>query len=252
MSYQFSTTQKKASLLVIGLLMVSAVAATQYAGADVEYSFGVTGSDSGIRFVGHDLGVDAIYRLRADNTNGDNIRLELGDWGRGQSVTYTGAFGIVNENIYGINITSVSVTGAGNVHLYLWLHDNANTKATSDPNAKLVFNDGNGPQTFYWPLAAGNGDASDANNIATPTDSTSNTRVLASDDNAVASDHVCVQIKLEITQTASNGKFTVAISVIFEESKGQLTLPSPACVWAWEEGTSREITRVSREATLER
>jgi len=250
MHEKFSPYQKRTAIVVLGLLALSAVAATQYATVQLGYSFGITGSDSGIRYVGHDLGVDNVILLRADDDQGQNMRLELGDWARGQTVTYTGAFGIVNENQYGINITSVSVDGSGNASIYMWLHNNVDTKATLD-SGTLIFNDGAGAQSFYWPLAAGNGNAADANGVATPLNGVSHTRVLTGSDNAAGSDHVWVQIKLVIPQSASTGSYSGTISFTFEESEQPLTITQPNGGEEWEVDASQTIQWSGADETVD-
>ncbi len=240
MNEGFSPTQKRASLIVLSMLMLSTIAATQFAQSDLGYSFSITGGDSGIRFIGHDYGVDGTILLRADNADGSNLRMELGDWARGQTVTYTGAFGIVNENQYAINMTSVSVTGSGNASIYAWLHNNANTEAVSD-GGTMIFDNGDGAQDFYWLLTAGNGNAADANGISTPLNAQSHTRTLIASDNAANTDHVWVQIKLIIPQSASNGQFSGTISFNFVEAEEVLAVTSPNGGESWEVGAQQNI-----------
>ena len=240
MSKGLSSTQKRASLVILSMLMLSTIAATQFASSDLGYSFSITGGDSGIRFIGHDDGVDAVILLRADDDDGSNLRMELGDWARGQTVTYTAAFGIVNENQYAINITSVSITGSGNASIYAWLHNNADTEAVSD-GGTLIFDNGEGAQEFYWLLAAGNSNAADANSITTPLNAQSHTRTLTAADNAANTDHVWVQIKLVIPQSASNGQFSGTVSFDFVEAEEVLAVTSPNGGESWEVGAVQNI-----------
>lgn len=250
MTEGLSSSHKRATLVVLSLLMLSAVAATQFARTDLGYSFSITGGDSGIRFIGHDDAVDAVILLRADNADGSNLRLELGDWARGQTVIYTGAFGIVNENQYGISITSVSLTGSGGVHMFMWLHNNADTKATED-SGTLIFNDGAGPQPFTWLLGPGNGNAADANGIATPLDPQSHTRTLTANDNAANTDHVWLQMKLLIPEAVSNGQFSGSISFNFIETEEALSVTSPNGGESWENGAVQNIQWLGLDESAE-
>jgi len=245
-----SPGRKRATLVVMALLAVSTVAATQFAQTELGYSFGIVGGDSGIRFIGHDLAVDNVILLRADNAQGENMRMELGDWARGQTVTYTGAFGIVNENQYGINITSVSITGSGNASIYMWLHNNADTEAVQD-SGTLIFDNGEGAQSFTWSLAAGNANAADANGISTPFNTHSNTRTLTGTDNAAGTDHVWAQIKLIIPQSASTGTFSGTVSFTFQESEPPLTLSAPNGGESWEADASQTIQWSGAEGSVD-
>ena len=208
-------------VVLVALVALSTVAATQFATSDIGYEYGiVSASDSNIRFIGHDYGADGTLVLRADSTDGDGLTLDLGDVARGQKVWYTAAFGIVNEEALGMNITAVSATGTGADYMQIYLHVNANTKAELD-SGTLIWDKTSGAQSFTWALAAGDNDATDidgATDIDTPVDGTANVRAMTdpdADDDATGDDHVWVQVILDIPEAASNAQLTGTITFSF-------------------------------------
>ncbi len=215
---------RKRLLPILALLVaISTVAATQYATSDVDYSFTiVSGTEANIRFIGHDQGQDDVLVLRADNDNGANMRLELGDFSRDQTSWYTAAFGIVNEEQLNLNITAISVTGSGANYLYIYLHNNSNIKAELDTNGLLIWNGASGAETFTWELENGDNDATDMQGqsgmLSTPMDEDAHVRALTNpgdDDNAAGTDHVWVQVKLIIPEGASTGSYSGTITFDF-------------------------------------
>ena len=235
-----SPKQKKIALFALSILMLSAVAASQYATTDIGYSFTISAGDSGIRFIGHDNGHDGVTLLRADDAQGNNLHLALGNWARGQTSTWTGAFGIVNENSLGTSINSISVSGSGSSYVYIWLHNNSDTEAVSD-GGTLIFDGANGAQSFTWNMDSGNADATDANDISTPLNPLSHTRTLNATDDATSTDHVWLQLKLIIPQGASNGQFSGTFSFSFGEAETALTLTDPDGGESWEGGSEHNI-----------
>jgi len=213
--------RKRMLVVLVALVALSTVAATQFATSDIGYEYGiVSASDSNIRFIGHDYGADGTLVLRADSTDGDGLTLDLGDVARGQKVWYTAAFGIVNEEALGMNITAVSATGTGADYMQIYLHVNANTKAELD-SGTLIWDKTSGAQSFTWALAAGDNDATDidgATDIDTPVDGTANVRAMTdpdADDDATGDDHVWVQVILDIPEAASNAQLTGTITFSF-------------------------------------
>jgi len=213
--------RKRMLVVLVALVALSTVAATQFATSDIGYEYGiVSASDSNIRFIGHDYGADGTLVLRADSTDGDGLTLDLGDVARGQKVWYTAAFGIVNEEALGMNITAVSATGTGADYMQIYLHVNANTKAELD-SGTLIWDKTSGAQSFTWALAAGDNDATDidgATDIDTPVDDTANVRAMTdpdADDDATGDDHVWVQVILDIPEAASNAQLTGTITFSF-------------------------------------
>ena len=213
--------RKRMLVLLVALVALSTVAATQFATSDIGYEYGiVSASDSNIRFIGHDYGADGTLVLRADSTDGDGLTLDLGDVARGQKVWYTAAFGIVNEEALGMNITAVSATGTGADYMQIYLHVNANTKAELD-SGTLIWDKTSGAQSFTWALAAGDNDATDidgATDIDTPVDGPANVRAMTdpdADDDATGDDHVWVQVILDIPEAASNAQLTGTITFSF-------------------------------------
>ena len=215
--------RKRMLVLLVALVALSTVAASQFATSDIGYEYGVvSASDSNIRFIGHDYGADGTLVLRADTTAGDGLTLDLGDVARGQKIWYSAALGIVNEEAVMMNVTAVSITGTGANYMQLYLHNNANTKAESD-SGTLIWDKTNGAQSFTWQLYAGDNDATTmdgaSGDTTTSVDSSANIRAIDgdpdADDNAATDDHVWVQIILDVPEAASNGELTGTITFEF-------------------------------------
>lgn len=215
--------RKRMLVLLVALVALSTVAATQFATSDIGYEYGVvSASDSNIRFIGHDYGADGTLVLRADTTAGDGLTLDLGDVARGQKVWYTAAFGIVNEEALAMNVTAVTVSSTGGNYMQIYLHNNANTKAESD-SGTLIWDKLNGAQSFTWALAAGDNDATTidgaSGDTTTSVDSTANIRAIDgdpdADDNAASDDHVWVQIIIDIPESATNAQLSGTITFDF-------------------------------------
>lgn len=214
--------------MLIGAMMVflSMVMATQYASTQVGYSYSIVHpSNADIRFIGFDNASDNMRVLRIlDNVSAVKIELQFGDISTNQNLTYTAAFGIVNEEPFAVNITHINVSvGTDPDYAQIWLHGNQSIKADNDPTSIFMYNKGtivNGSDTTAWILAHGdqNYSSMDSNvstpddNISTPWDypDTSHVRYSLSNvdarqangtgDNSPenASDFVWIQISLDI------------------------------------------------------
>jgi hypothetical protein len=208
-------------LILIGLLLLitTMVLATQYAVTRVTYEYGIVHpSEANIRFIGSDNSSDGIRVLRTDKGNSSNITvtLRLGNFSTNTKKTYSAAFGIVNEEPYKINITSINITSMNITYLKIWLHGNRTANGESnltDPTTLYMYCNGtmmfNASNTSMWTLAAGDRNFSsmcyNVSNrtfctIPTPWDNTSHVR--HSENNSLAqsdvSDYVWVQVQMDI------------------------------------------------------
>ncbi|MEM0493111.1 MAG: hypothetical protein QXS02_04050 [Candidatus Thermoplasmatota archaeon] len=244
---------RRLTLLGVMLIVLSTIMATQYATTKVGYTYNlVHPSNADIRFVGSDNSSDGIRVLRVEGSNTSataKVTLDLGNWASGTNKTYTAAFAIVNEEIFAVNITHVTVknatSGANSVQNYLqiWLHSNGSLKASDDPISVFIYN--NGSQNGYssattaWRLARGDANAStmrhQANStvgqILTPWDGIAHVRfthnLTGAKDKAVpigelgrtynnASDFVWVQISINIPHGVLRGNTTGIIEFHFK------------------------------------
>ncbi len=200
--------RKKILLVGVGMAVLSAAIATQYATISMGYEFGVVHPSEGfIRFVASDNAMDGHRLLRiVDNATGKMV-LKFGDIPKGMNKTYTAAFAIVNEESFPVNITGVSVNGSGASYVRIWLHADATKDATSDTNV-LLWN--GAAVSGYWVLAAGNNDTTNMNGAATntPWDTDDNVRYASSTPVATSgsTDFVWVQISID-TRGASMGDY---------------------------------------------
>jgi len=195
--------RKKLLIVGVALVAVSAVAATQYARAELSYTYNINHPSNGfIRFVGGDNATDGMRVLRADATN-TTLELDFGEMTAGVNKTYTAAFAIVNEENFSVDITDIEVaTTSGADYLHIWLHGDP----TAAGGGTFMWDGSNGDQTpgdgTAWTLAAGNSNPADMDgtSIATTWDSTAEVRYTedttpAADGN---DDYVWVQISLDI------------------------------------------------------
>jgi len=207
-------------LFTIGVLVVvtAMVVATQYATTRLGYEFNIVHpSNANLRLIGSDNSSDGARLFRVDGVNGSGalVKLAIGNFSSNQSVSYTAAFGIVNEERYPINITQIDVTSSNCTYLRIWLHGDRDADASqnsSDNSSLLMYNNGtfvNLSNTTVWILAAGNHNASDmCSNVSdrvnhsclTPWDQTMHVRFSENNTNAISnvSDYVWVQITLDI------------------------------------------------------
>lgn len=216
--------RKKLLLITVAMVAVSAVVATQYARATLNYTYNINHPSNGfIRFVGGDNATDGIRVLRADATN-VTLQLDFGEMTVGINKTYTAAFAIVNEENFSVNITDIEVTTtSGADYLQIWLHGDPTLKAENDASSVFMWNKGTdvtaGDGTA-WVLGAGNSDPSnmDGTNIATGWDTTAQVRYTESTTVAIngTDDYVWVQISIDVPNSASTGQYTGTITFDFE------------------------------------
>ncbi len=201
-------------LLIVGVAMVaiSAVVATQYARAELSYTYNINHPSNGfIRFVGGDNATDGIRVLRADASN-TSIQLDFGELTAGINKTYTAAFAIVNEENFSVNIKDIEVSNiSGADYLQIWLHGDPTAKAGGVFmwNGTDIGNEDQTPtDTTAWTLATGNSDPSDMDgtNIATGWDTTARVRYteVTTDATSGTDDYVWVQISIDVPSSPDN------------------------------------------------
>ena len=204
-------------LLGVMIIVLSVTMATQYATTKISYRFSIVHpSNADIRFIGSDnsSGGKRVLRVNTNTSANQVMILELGNWTANSNKSYSAAFGIVNEEMFPVNITFINVTGsAGNqVYMDIWLHGNRTKEASTEsaPARCKAVASGVSQQVSTacaWKLAAGDGIKSTMNGAAltTPWDGTSHIRF--STDNTTAAvnkttDFVWVQITLTFSATA--------------------------------------------------
>jgi hypothetical protein len=209
-------------LFIIGLLVLVTmmVMATQFAVTRLGYEFNIVHpGNSNLRFIGSDNSSDGIRILRVAGSNTSNVAFKLvfGNLTTNQTLTYTAAIGIVNENLYPVNITYIAVNSSNWTCMKIWLHGNRDENAnnsTIDPSSVFMFNNGtivNGTNTTAWILAEGNKNPNDmCSNVSdrintssnTTWDETAHVRYSLNNTNATSalSDYVWVQIQIEVDQ----------------------------------------------------
>jgi len=208
--------RKKILLVGVGIAVLSAAIATQYATTSMGYEFNVVHPSNGfIRFVALDNATDGHRLLRVNNDTAEMI-LKFGDIPKGMNKTYTAAFAIVNEENFRLNVTGVSVNGSGAQYLRIWLHADATKDAKDDTSSVLLWN--GTPVSGYWVLAAGNNNTTNMNGAATstPWDTDDNIRYAAATPTAAngTTDFVWVQISVDTTNVA-NGNYNGYIEFHF-------------------------------------
>ena len=231
---------RRLTLLGVLLVVLSTVMATQYATTRVGFTYSIVHpSNADIRFVGCDNSSDDGDRvLRVNGTNGTNakLKIELGDWSANMNKTYAAAFAIVNEEHFALNITHVTVTNTSGTwdYMQIWLHGDGSVKATDDPTAVFLYNNGTSAysaSTTAWTLGRGDGDtttmttnlstlSNSDTNLSTIWDTVSNVRycedIGGTNQTAMqvgyngrtvenASDYVWVQISLNIPENGPVG-----------------------------------------------
>jgi hypothetical protein len=210
---------KKFVFIAILILITAMVMATQYAVTRLGYEFGIVHpSNSDLRYIGSDNSSDGVRLLRVDGMNGTNatVKLSFGNSSTYQNYTYTASFGIVNEELFPVNITHIEVISSNWTYMSIWLHGNRSANAIdniSDPSSVYMFNNGtilNASNTTAWTLAAGNKNTSDMcsnvsdrvnNSCNTTWDETAHVRYSLNNTNATSglSDYVWIQISIDIT-----------------------------------------------------
>jgi hypothetical protein len=208
---------------IIGLLIVMTgmIMATQFATTRLGYEFNIVHpSNANLRLIGSDNSSDGARILRVDGANGSSalLKLAFGNFSANQTVSYSAAFGIVNEEFYALNITRINVTSSNCTYLRIWLHGDPTADASingSDNSSILMYNNGtfvNLTNTTAWVLAPGNHNTSDMcsntsdrvnHSSRTPWDSTTHVRYSENTTRAVSnvSDYVWVQVTVDIPVT---------------------------------------------------
>jgi len=230
--------KKKLLILAVSFLLLNMIIATQYAVTKIGYQYSIAHPcNSNIRYIGSDNSSDGKRILRVIDSNTTNIGVQLklvGNITTNQRVTYTAAFGIVNEENFSMNITHINVSSAYPTYMRIWLHGDrdANANSTTTDNTSVLMWDNttmvNASNTTAWTLAAGNNDPSDmCHNVTnrtnctidTPWDTISHVRYSRSDNNTIAnlSDFVWVQIELDIPNIVDHlGEYTGTIWIHFQ------------------------------------
>jgi hypothetical protein len=174
-------------LFIIGLMILVTVMvmATQYAVTSIGYEFNIVHpSNSNLRFIGSDNSSDGVRVLRVAGSNSTNVAVKLvfGNLTTNQTLTYTAALGIINEELFPVNITHVTVNSSNWTFMKIWLHGNRDADAsnsTLDPSSVYMFNNGtvvNASNTTAWTLAAGNRNPGDmCSNVSDRTNNSCNT-----------------------------------------------------------------------------
>jgi len=208
--------RKKVLLIGIGVVVLSAAVATQYARITVGYTFDVVHPSEGlIRFVAMDNATDGHRLLRVVDNNTGTMRLVFGEIPQGMNKTYTAAFAIVNEEGFTINITNVSIAGTGQQYMRIWLHSSATTDAAAD-SEKLLIWDGTTAKG-YWLLSAGDNDDTTMGSTTTSWDSDDSIKYADSTPAAHngSTDFVWVQISID-TSGATRDNYTGSIEFTFK------------------------------------
>jgi hypothetical protein len=207
-------------MFTIGLLVVvtAMVMATQYATTRLGYEYSIIHpSNANIRLIGSDNASDGerILRVQGMNASKAILKLSFGNFNSNESVSYSAAFGIVNEELYPLNITRINVTSSNCTYLRIWLHGDPTADASvngSDNSSILMYDNGtfiNLSNTTTWTLASGNHNTSDmCSNISdrvnrssrTPWDQTTHVRYSENKTDAISnvSDYVWVQVTVNI------------------------------------------------------
>ena len=224
-------------LTIIGVMLVvlSMTMATQYVTTEIGYTYGIVHpSNADIRFVGFDNSTDQIRIIRTasgTNTSGQlDLTLRFGNVSEKQNLTYTAAFGIVNEEKFQVNITHVYVKeGAFTDYMEIWLHSQPELLATSeDADERAHIWGGGGPMGFsnttnVWRLAVGNENPNDLNSTNTETEWDNQAYVRFTNDSGAfakngTSDFVWVQISINVPDGATIASVTGSIIFYFEAS----------------------------------
>jgi len=217
--------RKKLLLIAVAMVTVSAVVATQYARADLSFSYTVVHPSQGfIRFIGGDNNTNG-ERIFQGNNATTTFTLSFGnDITHGMNKTYTAAFAIVNEEGFKVNITDIDVAGDSN-YIKVWLHGDPTQDASSEAGAVLMWDGSNGdPDNSYWTLGAGNGNPSDISadgttQISTPWDYSNDVRYCEDTTAATngTSDYVWVQVTI-LAYNAAMQSYSGTITFYFEAS----------------------------------
>ena len=224
---------RRLTLIGIMLVILSMTMATQYATTKIGYSYNIVHpSNAEIRFIGSDNASDGIRVLRVDGTNGSHAKIKLlfGNLSANQNKTYSAAFGIINEEMFAVNITHInlSIDVGTPDYMHIWLHGDRGACANgsgvgglSDSSSVYMWSENtsqNQSSTTAWTLARGDqnyntmaSNASSGSTISTIWDTTAHVQYSLSNVDARnadesdtdhsldnASDFVWVQISLDI------------------------------------------------------
>jgi hypothetical protein len=143
--------------------------ATQFATTKIGYEYSIVHpSNAAIRFIGSDNSStgdgDRILRVDGANSSTAVLKLSFGNLSSNFNKTYTAAFGIVNEELFAVNITHINISTSDDNYIQIWLHGDidANANGTGgDSTSVFMYNKGtvvNGSSTTAWTLARGDGD----------------------------------------------------------------------------------------------
>jgi hypothetical protein len=140
--------------------------ATQYATTKVGYTYAIVHpSEADIRFIGCDNSSDDGFRvLRVSsfvNSSNATITIELGDLFACENKTYAAAFGITNEELFPVNLTYVTVSGASS-YVQMWVKGNGSCTAENCNTSKMIYDNGSGcgytsDSSTAWRFAPGDG-----------------------------------------------------------------------------------------------
>ena len=127
---------RRLTLIGIMLVVLSMTMATQYATTKIGYSYNIVHpSMAEIRFIGSDNASDGIRVLRVDGDNGTHAKIKLvfGNLSANQNKTYSAAFGIVNEELFAVNITHINLSMDAGCpdYMQIWLHGDRDAIANS-------------------------------------------------------------------------------------------------------------------------
>ena len=234
--------KKRYLILAVLFLFLNMITATQYAITKVGYSYTIVHpSDASIRYIGSDNASDGKRVLRVVDSNTTNVQvtLHLGDvYSTNMQRTFSAAFGIVNEELYPLNITHINVSSNNFTYMKIWLHGNRTANANStanDPSTVFMWNNNtivNASNTTAWILATGNQNSSNmcynisnrtSYSVNTTWDETSHVRYSIDNNNAVSgvSDFVWVQVTLDIPESVQQiGTITGTIWIHLESEAG--------------------------------
>lgn len=235
-------------LTFIGVLLVvlSMTMATQYATTKIGYEYSIVHpSNAAIRFIGSDnASTGNGYRvLRIVGANGTTaaVKLSFGNLTANQTKTFSAAFGIINEELFAVNITHINVSTSDDDFLQIWLHGDRDVNAdnsSNDPTSIFMYNKGtivNGSGTTAWTLGRGDADpntmrynlSNATSEVTTGWDSLANVRYSLNDSDIAysvgvngrtvsnASDFVWVQISIDVSSSPA-GSATGTIWIHFE------------------------------------
>lgn len=216
--------KRKYLVLAVLFLILNLVTAGQYAITKIDYLYTVVHpSDASIRYIGSDNSSDGtrVLRVLGDNETDVQVTLRLGDmFSSSMQRTYSAAFGLVNEELYPVNITHINISSSSATYIKIWLHGNRTANANStvnDPTTVFMWNNNtivNASNITAWTLAAGDQNSSsmcyNTSNrtnctIPTPWDfpNTSHVRYSLNNSNAESgvADFVWVQVMIDIPET---------------------------------------------------